>query len=80
MRDGQDRRFTCQEVVLATCCKKGTVYYRARKLGIKCTKDGYTYEDIKRIMQYNGGRVYTRRPEPRKIELLKKMLGNDGLI
>ena len=57
MRDNADRRFTRKEVIEATGINRGVITYRVRKLGIKTTKDGYTYEDIKQIMQYKGARI-----------------------
>lgn len=80
MRDGADRRFTRKELMLTSGLSFATISYRVKKLGIRSTSDGYTYEDIKRIMQYRPARKTARRPREEKMALLKKMLANDGMI
>jgi hypothetical protein len=74
----EGKRFTVGEITAATGLGKSTVVYRIKKIGLRRTMDGYTYEDIKRIVDYKPrrGRKSTRRGA----EILKKQLQNDGKL
>ena len=78
-RGRPERRYTPAEIIAATGLNRGAIYYRFKTLGIKRTKAGYTYEDVKRIMQWRYKKFILRKDQ-KSIDRLKKSLANDGLV
>ncbi len=71
-------RFTVLEIAQALGVSKTYVGYRVKRLGLRRTEDGYAYEDVKKIASYK--RQTCRRSSPKRTELLRKKLADDGKI
>lgn len=75
MRD--DTRYTIGEIADATGKKRSTLGKRRQRLGIPSNPDGYTMDEVRRILKAKRrGRV----KNTAKTEELKSKLKNNGLL
>lgn len=69
--------YTMKEIEIATGISYETLCSRRRRLGTPANPDGYSMEEVKRMIK----RPKRGRPcSPKKAEALKRMLQNDGAI
>lgn len=69
--------YTIKEIEIATGINIATLRTRRKRLGIPANPDGYSMEEVKRMIKRpKKGRPYS----PKKAEALKRMLQNDGAI
>lgn len=72
-----ENRYTVKEIELATGIHRSTLGKRRKSLGIPANPDGYSMEEVKRLIKKpKRGRPYSRK----KAEALRRMLKNDGAI
>ena len=77
MRDANGR-YTVNEIVKATGMQKSTVVYRIKKLGLRRTAEGYAYEDVKRVVDYQPLRG--RNSQDSRAAQLRRKLTDDGKL
>lgn len=77
-REAMEKRYTVNEIAQAANLTKSTVVYRIKRLGCRRTGDGYTYDDVKRIVDYRPRRG--RNSDQGRAALLRRALLDDGKV
>lgn len=72
-----EQRFTVSEIAKALGTTQSVVSGRRRTRGIPVNPNGYTLTEIKKIAKR---RTYSKRFDPKKVEALKTILKNDGVL
>lgn len=71
-------RYTVIEIADALNKSRCYVTYRIKRLGLRRTAEGYSYEDVKRIKNYST--IREGNSDPKRVEQLRKKLANDGML
>ena len=74
---GAGRLYRMAEICEATGVKASTLRSRAKTLGIRANKGGFTYEEVLRMIQ-TPKRLYGGKKRPEAVEQLLRQLGKDG--
>lgn len=69
--------YTMKEIELATGVKRATLNSRRQRLGIPANRDGYTLEEVKRMLKR---RPVSRPANEQRAARLRQALKNDGAI
>lgn len=70
-------RFTSSEIAKVLGITPAAVCSRRKKRGIPVNPNGYTLTEVKKIAKKKN---YSKRLDPKKVEALKTMLKNDGVL
>ena len=71
-------RYTLREISEASKISAGTLNSRRKALKIDYNPEGYTLDDVKRMLKQP--RAKTREYSPRRADALRKRLQNDGAL
>ena len=71
--------YSVKEIAAATGLKEHQVHTRRKALEMTSCRQGYTYEQVRKIMLYKPTTAGMR-PRPAMIDKLKEKLKTDGLI
>lgn len=70
-----EARYTLKEIEMASGVSAGTLASRRKKRGIQANNAGYTYDEVKVLLQRPKK---SRALDPKKADQLKRQLQNDG--